>query len=116
MGVGAGLLIKVEPFIKYCGGRFAENDLYDTVLFHVFEKHGLKVLDWKYACYPPIVFRKMNYSAQRSFNMGKLVYDYGIYSFKRYAVNRFINGLRESPFRWFSILGFVCESVCATKH
>ena len=107
MGVGAGLLIRVEPFLKYCGGRFVENDLYDTILFHVFNKAGLKVLDWKYAYYSPIVFRKMKYGARRSFNTGKLVYDFNIYSFKRYAINRFINGFRESPFRWFSTLGFI---------
>jgi len=107
MGVGAGLLIKVKPFLKYCGGWFVENDLYDTILFHVFNKANLKVLAWNYACYSPIVFRKMKYSFQRSFNTGKLIYDYNIYSFKKYAINRFINGFRESSFRWFSILGFI---------
>ena len=109
MGVGAGLLIKVEPFIKYCNGRFAENDLYDTILFHVFKKHGLKVLGWNYVR-RPVVFRKMSYSVRRMLNTGKLMFRFGA-QFKRYAVNCFFNGFRESPFQWFCILGFVCEFI-----
>jgi hypothetical protein len=107
LGVGAGLLIKVKPFLKVCKGMFAENDIYDTELYMKFQQSKLKVLPYKYLCNPS-VFRKMNYGLFRMFNTGKLVQKLGV-SFKHYAYNCLINGFRESPYLWLCILGYVLK-------
>jgi hypothetical protein len=107
LGAGAALLIKVKPFMKYCKGLFAENDIYDTELYVYFEWLKLNVYSYKYLC-NPLFFRKMSYNIPRMVNAGKLVRKLGV-PFKHYAYNCLVNGFRESPYLWFSILGYVLK-------
>lgn len=109
MGVGSSLLIKVDPFLKFCGGVFtAENDLYDSAIYYVFMERLLRVYAWKYVR-DPIVFRKMNWSFKRAVNIGKLVYDLHSYTFKRYLKNCFLRGFAETRYRWICFLGFLAR-------
>lgn len=98
MGAGASLLIRVKPFTEVCRGRFEENDIYDTELYKTFKRSQLKVLEWKCADLQPFIFRKMTFGFKRSLNTGRLVFELGT-SLRRYAINCFLNGFRDNPYR-----------------
>lgn len=99
MGLGAGILIKVEPFLEHLG-EWNESDMEDSYPYYVFESRGLRTLisNW---VEPATIIKPAGSSLRRSFEAGRDAYRVGtptdIYIYDRIFKREFTK-----------IIGFLC--------
>jgi len=104
IGKDIGMLVKVEPFLKFMSGKWNETDLCGSYLSWTFQVNGLKVFkDWIKS---PLTYERPYLTIKRVWVIGKLCYNFGfpILSFVEGQIKSTIN---SSPLFLVSILGYV---------
>ena len=70
LGKGAGMLIEVQSFLRFMGGRFFESCVDDEYLLRVFMMNNAKVLPWKWI-QEAYIHRRKSQNCWRRFRIGK---------------------------------------------